>query len=308
MSTQAVLWIVFGLLVVVMLALDLGVFHRKAHAVKLREALIWSAVWILLSLLFNLGIYIEMGSEAGLLFLTAYVVEKSLSVDNIFVFLLIFSYFSVPSRYQHRVLYWGILAAVVLRAIFIITGVTLIQKFEWIVYVFGGFLIYTGLKLAFREDEDVHPERNPVLKLFRRFFAVTPGYSGEHFFVKENGRRLATPLVVVLLVIETSDVIFAVDSIPAVLAITTDPFIVFTSNILAILGLRALYFALAGIMELFHYLHYGLSFILVFVGIKMVISHVYQVPTWIALGLILVTLSFCIVASLVHPQNSAEDG
>jgi tellurite resistance protein TerC len=286
-----------------MLALDLGLFHRTAHTVRLREALVWSAVWILLSLLFNLGVYIRLGSEAGLLFLTSYVVEKSLSVDNIFVFLLIFSYFNVPSRYQHRVLYWGILAAVVLRAIFIVTGVTLIRKFEWIVYVFGAFLIYTGIKMAGRQDENVHPERNPILRIFRRFFAVTKDYSGSRFFVKENGRALATPLLVVLLVIETSDIIFAVDSIPAVLAITTDPFIVFTSNILAILGLRALYFALAGIMELFHYLHYGLSLILTFVGIKMVVSRIYHVPTWVALGVILVTLVVCIVASLVHPQE-----
>jgi tellurite resistance protein TerC len=257
-----------------------------------------------LSLLFNLGVYLQLGSEAGLLFLTSYVVEKSLSVDNIFVFLLIFSYFSVPSRYQHRVLYWGILAAVVLRAVFIIAGVTLIQKFEWIVYVFGAFLIYTGIKMAARKDDDVHPERNPVLRLFRRFFAVTRDYRGSHFFAEENGRWLATPLFVVLLVIETSDVIFAVDSIPAVLAITTDTFIVFTSNILAILGLRALYFALAGIMELFHYLHYGLSMILVFVGVKMLLSRIYHIPTWIALGVIFVTLVVCIVASLVHPQKS----
>ena len=303
MSTQTLLWIVFGVLVIVMLALDLGVFHRKAHAVKLREALIWSTVWISLSLIFNLGVYHYLGSEAGLNFLTAYIVEKSLSVDNIFVFILIFSYFSVPSAYQHRVLYWGILAAVVMRAIFIGAGITLIQRFEWIVYVFGFFLVYTGIKMGLRKDEEVHPERNPVLKLFRRFFAVAPRYEGSRFFVKKDGRSIATPLFVVLLIVETSDVIFAVDSIPAVLAITTEPFIVFTSNILAILGLRALYFALAGIMELFHYLHYGLSVILVFIGVKMIIASVYHIPTVLALGVIITTITVCAVASLIWPKR-----
>ncbi len=303
MSTQTLLWMVFGVLVIVMLALDLGVFHRKAHAVKLREALIWSAVWISLSLIFNFGVYYYLGSEAGLNFLTAYIVEKSLSVDNIFVFILIFSYFSVPSAYQHRVLYWGILAAVVMRAIFIGAGITLIQQFEWIVYVFGFFLVYTGIKMGLRKDEEVHPERNPVLKLFRRFFAVAPRYEGSRFFVKKDGRSIATPLFVVLLIIETSDVIFAVDSIPAVLAITTEPFIVFTSNILAILGLRALYFALAGIMELFHYLHYGLSVILVFIGVKMIIASVYHIPTVLALGVITTTITVCAVASLIWPKR-----
>lgn len=306
MSTETLLWTVFAILVVVMLALDLGVFHRKAHTVKLREALIWSAVWILLSLIFNLGVYYHLGAEAGLNFLTAYIVEKSLSVDNIFVFLLIFSYFSVPAAYQHRVLYWGILAAVVMRAVFIGAGITLIQKFEWIVYVFGFFLVYTGVKMGLRKDEEVHPERNPALKLFRRFFAVSPQYEGSRFFVERDGHRIATPLFVVLLIVETSDVIFAVDSIPAVLAITTDPFIVFTSNILAILGLRALYFALAGIMELFHYLHYGLSVILVFIGIKMIIAKVYHIPTILALGVIVTTITVCVVASLIWPQRSQK--
>lgn len=303
MSSQTLLWIVFGVLVVVMLALDLGVFHRKAHVVRLREALVWSGIWVALSLLFGLGIYYHLGSEKALLFLTSYVVEKSLSVDNIFVFLLIFSYFSVPAKHQHRVLYWGILAAVLMRAVFIGAGVTLIQKFEWIVYVFGAFLVYTGIKIAIRKDEEIYPEKNPVLRLFRRFFSVTDRYEGSRFFVNRDG-WIATPLFIVLLVVETSDVIFAVDSIPAVLAITQDPFIVYTSNILAILGLRALYFAMAGIMRLFHYLHYGLALILVFVGMKMLISHIYHVPTWMALGFISVTLSTCVVASLVHPKKA----
>jgi tellurite resistance protein TerC len=203
-------------------------------------------------------------------------------------------------------LFWGILAAVVMRAVFILAGVALVQKFSWIVYIFGAFLVFTGIRMGLRKDEEVHPEKNPVLRLFRRFFSATSKYEGSHFFVKRDGRWLATPLFVVLLVVETSDVIFAVDSIPAVLAITTDPFIVFTSNILAILGLRALYFALAGIMELFHYLHYGLSFILVFVGIKMLVSQVYHVPTLMALGVIMTTLAVCIVASLLFPKT-AED-
>ncbi len=300
------MWIVFGVLVVVMLSLDLGVFHREAHVIKLREALVWSGIWIGLSLLFNLGIYIYLGSEPAILFLTAYIIEKSLSVDNIFVFLLIFTYFSVPRIHQHRVLFWGILAALVLRAVFIAAGITLVQKFEWIIYIFGAFLIYTGFKMALRKDEQIHPEKNPVLRAFRRFFSVTDQYDGSRFFVMKAGRYVATPLFVVLLVVETSDLIFAVDSIPAVLGITYDPFIVYTSNVLAILGLRALYFALAGIMELFHYLHYGLSFILAFVGFKMLISHVYHIPTVLALGVISVTIAVCIVASVLHPRQAEK--
>jgi len=306
MPSQILLWTVFGVLVVVMLSLDLGVFHRKAHVIKLREALVWSGIWIGLSLLFCLGIYIYLGSEPALLFLTAYIIEKSLSVDNIFVFLLIFTYFSVPRLHQHRVLFWGILAALVMRAVFIAAGVTLVQKFEWIIYIFGAFLIYTGFKMALRKDEEIHPEKNPVLRAFRRFFAVTDQYEGSRFFTMKAGRYVATPLFVVLLVVETSDLIFAVDSIPAVLAITYDPFIVYTSNVLAILGLRALYFALAGIMELFHYLHYGLSLILAFVGTKMLISHVYHIPTVLALGIISGTIAVCIVASILHPRQAVK--
>ncbi len=300
------MWIVFGVLVVVMLSLDLAVFHREAHVIKLRQALVWSGIWIGLYLLFNLGLYIYLGSEPAILFLTAYIIEKSLSVDNIFVFLLIFTYFSVPRIHQHRVLFWGILAALVLRAVFIAAGITLVQKFEWIIYIFGAFLIYTGFKMALRKDEQIHPEKNPVLRAFRRFFSVTDQYEGSRFFVMKAGRYVATPLFVVLMVVETSDLIFAVDSIPAVLGITYDPFIVYTSNVLAILGLRALYFALAGIMELFHYLHYGLSFILAFVGFKMLISHVYHIPTVLALGVISVTIAVCIVASVLQPRQAEK--
>ena len=255
MPEQALRWVVFGSIVLIMLALDLGVFHRRAHVVRLREAIVWSVVWIALSLLFNLGVYVYLGPQAGLNFLAAYLIEKSLSIDNIFVFLLIFSYFSVPAQFQHRVLFWGIIAALFMRAFFIAAGLTLIQRFEWIVYVFGAFLVFTGIRMAIRKEGEIHPERNPILKLFRRFFAVSSDYQGARFLVRKDTGWIATPLLIVLLVVETSDLIFAVDSIPAVLAITIGPFIVYTSNVFAILGLRALYFALAGIVELFHYLH-----------------------------------------------------
>jgi tellurite resistance protein TerC len=307
MPGQPLHWIVFAVIVLVMLALDLGVFHRKAHVVRLREAVVWSAVWIGLSLIFNLGVYIYLGPQAGLDFLTAYIVEKSLSIDNIFVFLLIFSYFSVPPQFQHRVLFWGIIAALVMRALFIAAGLTLIAKFEWILYVFGAFLVFTGIKMAVRKEGEIHPERNPVLKLFRRFFSVTNEYEGSRFLVRKGERLFATPLLVVLLVVETSDLIFAVDSIPAVLAITVDPFIVYTSNVFAILGLRALYFALAGIVELFHYLHYGLAAILAFVGVKMLVSEVYHVPTVLALAFIAGTVAICVVASIMHPRKAVAE-
>jgi len=303
MPGQALHWIVFASIVLVMLALDLGVFHRRAHIIRLREAVVWSVVWIALSLLFNLGVYLYIGPQAGLDFLTAYLVEKSLSIDNIFVFLLIFSYFSVPSQFQHRVLFWGIIAALFLRAFFIAAGLTLIQRFEWIVFVFGAFLVFTGIRMAVRKEGEIHPERNPILKLFRRLFAVSNEYEGARFFVKKDKHWIATPLLIVMLVVETSDLIFAVDSIPAVLAITVDPFIVYTSNVFAILGLRALYFALAGIMELFHYLHYGLSAILIFVGVKMLLSYVYDVPTALALGFIAATILISVVASILDPRK-----
>jgi tellurite resistance protein TerC len=299
-------WVAFNIFVLAMLALDLGVFHRKAHIVKVKEALIWSAVWIALALLFNLGIYVWRGPETALEFLTGYLIEKSLSVDNIFVFLLIFSSFRVPPVHHHKVLFYGILGALIMRAIFIATGITLIEKFHWIIYVFGVFLILTGIKMALQKDKEIHPERNPVLRLFRRLMPVTDQYEGNKFFVKRNGRYLTTPLFVVLLVIETTDVIFATDSIPAILAITLDPFIVYTSNVFAILGLRALYFALAGIMEMFHYLHYGLSAVLIFVGIKMLISDIYKVPIHIALCGIASILLISVIASIVRPRKKQK--
>jgi len=296
-------WILFNLFVIAMLALDLGIFHRKAHVVRLKEALGWSVVWICLALIFNVIIYFWHGQEIALQFLAGYIIEKSLSVDNLFVFLLIFSYFSVPSVYQHKILFWGILGALIMRAIFIAAGITLIEKFHWMIYLFGGFLIITGIKMALQKDEEIHPEANPVLRLFRRFVPVTHEYHDDRFFILKEGKRWATPLFVVLLLIETTDVIFAVDSIPAVLAVTRDPFIVYTSNVFAILGLRALYFALAGIMQLFHYLHYGLSVILVFVGTKMLISDVYKVPIGIALSVIAGILIISVIASILRPRQ-----
>jgi len=297
------LWTIFGMVVVGMMALDLGVFHRQSREIKFKEALAWSAVWIALALGFMTLIWWLRGRQPALEFLTGYVIEESLSVDNLFVFLLLFSFFRVPKQHQHDVLFWGILGAVVMRLVFIVAGVALINRFHWIIYLFGAVLVYSGLKMAFKKDEDIHPESNPVLKLFRRFFPVTKDYHGKSFFVRLEGRRFATPLFVVLLVVETTDLIFAVDSIPAVLAITRDPFIVYTSNIFAILGLRSLYFALAGVMNLFHHLHYGLSAILVFVGAKMILGHWYEIPTGIALGVVAVLLALSIIASLIWPEK-----
>ncbi len=309
-------WIVFNLFVLAMLALDLGVFHRNSHEVKMKEALSWSAVWIGMALLFNLLLYFNWqsispgssytNSQAALAFLTGYLIEKALSVDNIFVFLMIFAYFKVPAMYQHKVLFWGIIGALVMRAICIAAGVTLLKQFHWLVYVFGAFLIITGIKMVLQKDKKIDPEKNPVLKLFRRMMPVTPNFVGDKFFTKIDGRRFATPLFVVLLFVEMTDLIFAVDSIPAILAITQDPFIVYTSNVFAILGLRALYFALAGVMQLFHYLHYGLSAVLVFVGSKMVLTDVVgKVPVGISLGVIAGILTLSVVASLLFPPKES---
>ena len=305
--TSPAMWLGFNLFVAAMLALDLGVFHRHAHAVKLREALSWTAVWIALALCFNIGVYYWHGRQAALEFLTGYLIEKSLSVDNIFVFLLIFSYFKVPGVYQHKILFWGILGALILRAAFILAGVTLLHRFHGLVYVFGVFLIVTGIRLAFEKDKEIHPERNVVLRAFRRLMPVSARTHEGQFFVRDGGVWMATPLFVVLLVVETTDVIFAVDSIPAILAITKDPFIVYTSNVFAILGLRALYFALAGVMELFHHLHYGLSAILVFVGIKMLLADLYKIPTAASLGFIASALALSVWASIRWPKAAAHN-
>lgn len=305
MPDQILLWVGFNVFVLLMLALDLGVFHRKAHVVKTKEALLWSAVWIALALLFNLGIYFWQGQKVALEFLTGYLIEKSLSVDNIFVFIMIFAYFGVPALYQHKVLFWGILGALVMRAIFIASGVALIERFHWIIYVFGAFLILTGVKMAWQKDKEIHPEKNPVLRLFRRLMPVTDRYHSGAFFVKQAGRSFATPLFVVLLLVETTDLIFAVDSIPAILAITLDPFIVYTSNVFAILGLRSLYFALAGIMPLFHHLNYGLAAILAFVGAKMMLVDFFKIPIGISLSVVAAILLASVVASLIWPKPQA---
>ena len=295
-------WVIFNIFVLGMLALDLLVFHRKAHAVSLREALSWSAVWIALALIFNVGIYYLWGSEKALEFLAGYLIEKSLSVDNIFVFIMIFSYFAVPAIYQHRILFWGILGALIMRAIFIAAGAALLSAFHWIIYIFGGFLIITGIKMFFAGEEKIEPEKNPAVLLLRRFMPITNEFHGQRFFVRIDQRLWATPLFVVLVVIETTDVIFAVDSIPAIFAITMDPFIVYTSNIFAILGLRALYFLLAGIMDMFRYLKVGLSFVLCFVGVKMMLVDFYKIPIGVSLGVVAGILAISILASLVKPK------
>ena len=300
---QTYLWVLFAVVILGLLALDLGIFHRKSHTVKMREALTWSGVWIALALIFNGFIYYTRGPVPAMEFLTGYLVEEALSVDNLFVFLMVFSFFRVPAEYQHKILFWGIIGALFMRAAFILAGITLIQQFHWVIYIFGAFLIITGIKMLTNDDDEINPERNPVLRLFRRFMPVTDNYDRDNFFVRKDGRLFATPLFVVLLMVETTDVIFAVDSIPAILGITTDPFIVYTSNVFAIMGLRSIYFALAGLMQIFHYLKYGLCAILVFVGTKMLISEIYKIPVVVALGTIIGVLLISILASVIWPRN-----
>jgi tellurite resistance protein TerC len=280
------LWIGFTIFILAMLSLDLGFFHRKAHAIGMREALIWSVVWISLALVFNAGVYWWFGPERALEFLTGYLIEKALSVDNLFVFLVLFSYFAVPAKLQHRVLFWGIVGALVMRAGFIFAGSALIQMFHWVIYVFGAFLVFTGIKLLAARENQVHPERNLVLRLFRKVVPSVPQYHGSRFWIKQSGRRFVTPLLTVLVVIEATDIVFAVDSIPAIFAITRDPFIVFTSNIFAILGLRALYFLLAGMIGRFRYLKVGLGLVLVFVGAKMLLTDIIHVPIVLSLSVV----------------------
>lgn len=302
---QIWLWIGFNVFVLAMLALDLGIFHRKAHVVSLKESISWTAVWVVLALLFNLGVWHHFGPQKGLEFFTGYLIEKSLSVDNVFVFALLFSYFAVPPLYQHKVLFYGILGALIMRATMIAAGSALITQFGWIIYIFGVFLILTGVKMIVKQEEEIHPERNPVVKWFKKLMPVTPEYRGDRFFVRENGIRMATPLFVVLLLIEFTDLIFAVDSIPAIFAVTTDPFIVYTSNVFAILGLRSLYFALAGVMDKFHYLKAGLGVILSFVGVKMLLAHTpYKIDTLVSLGVIAGVLAISVTASLLLPRRS----
>lgn len=288
-----------------MLALDLGVFHRSGHVVKFREAVIWSLVWIALAAAFAVILFFWHGRTDSLEFITGYVIELSLSVDNLFVFLLIFRYFKVPSADQHKVLFWGIMGALVMRGVFILLGVTLIARFHWIIYIFGVLLVYSGGKLLFQGDAEMEPEKNPVLRLFRRWVPVTEDYEADKFLVRRP-RLMATPLLVVLVLVETTDLLFATDSIPAVLAITLNGFIVYTSNVFAILGLRSMYFALAGMMEIFHYLHYGLSIVLMFIGAKMLVSHYYQISTGVALAVVGGVLLVSMLASLLHPKQKTS--
>lgn len=299
-------WIGFNVFILLMLILDAAVFHRNPKAVKMKEAVGWSIFWVALAMVFNVGVYFVQGKEKALQFLAGYLIEESLSVDNLFVFLLIFSYFKVPPSYQHKILFWGIIGAQVMRAVFILCGVALITKFHWVIYIFGSILVFSGIKLFFEKEKEVNPDKNIVLRLFRRFVPVTQTYEHGRFLVKENGRWAATPLLVVLIMIETTDLIFAVDSIPAVLAISKDPFIVYTSNVFAILGLRAMYFALSGLMELFHYLHYGLGAILIFVGVKMLGEHFFEVPLGVALGFIVVVLAGSVTVSILFPHHKGH--
>ena len=304
------MWVGFNVFILALLAVDLGVFHRKAHEVKVKEAASWSAVWILLSLSFCFGIFRVQGPQPALEFLTGYLIEYALSVDNIFVFVLIFSYFKVPPRHQHRVLFWGILGALVMRGGMIAAGAFLIERFHWIIYVFGAFLVFTGIRMAFHDDKDIEPESNPVLRLLRRILPISNVYHGQHFFVtEEHGgrmRKVATPLFVVLALVETTDLIFAVDSIPAIFAITQEPFIVYTSNVFAILGLRSLYFLLAGVIDKFHFLKIGLSVVLVFVGLKMLLSGVFHLPILLSLGVVAAVLGGSVGLSLLFPQKASE--
>lgn len=326
MDNMLWLWVGFNVFVLGMLALDLGVFHRDAHEVSIKEAAIWSVVWISLAMTFNVGLYffwerLVPGSaytagEAGLAFLTGYLIEKALSVDNIFVFVLVFSYFAVPAKYQHRVLFWGIIGALVMRAGMIFAGAALIKQFHWIIWIFGAFLIFTGIKMATSGEEKLEPDKNPVIRLFKRFFPVSDHYDGQKFFTVQNGVRMATPLFLVLLMVETTDLIFAVDSIPAIFAVTQDPFIVYTSNVFAILGLRSLYFVLGGMMHKFHYLKLGLSFVLAFVGIKMLLPDLskallgvsYKIPTGVSLGVVAGVIVIAVVASLLRARRLEQAG
>ncbi|OFZ21471.1 MAG: hypothetical protein A2X94_08155 [Bdellovibrionales bacterium GWB1_55_8] len=297
-------WIGFNIFVLLMLALDLGIFNRKAHEIRFKEAMGWTAVWISLALIFNIGLGHWYGHQKALEFLTGYLIEKSLSVDNIFIFLVIFSYFRVPPKYQHKVLFWGILGALLMRGAFIYAGVQMILRFHWIIYVFGGFLIFTGIKMFFHKEQELDPEKNLAVRLVRKILPVTmSGATDGKFLIRENGKWMATPLLLVLVLVETTDLIFAMDSIPAILAISQDSFIVYTSNVFAILGLRSLYFALAGLLQLFHYLHYGLSAVLIFVGAKMILADWVKIPTGIALSVVLGILLISVAASFAFPPK-----
>lgn len=302
-------WVAFNALILTLLALDLGVFHRRGHAVGVREALTWSAIWVSLAIAFGVGIWWKLGQQPALEFFTGYLVEEALSVDNLFVFIMIFGYFRVPAELQHRVLFWGILGALVMRGAMIATGALLLERFHWVIYIFGAFLVITGIRMALSSGEAIEPEANPVLRLLRRFIPVTTRFHGEKFFVREAlrpgeaVRRVATPLFVVLVLVETTDVVFALDSIPAIFGVTRDPFLVYSSNVFAILGLRSLYFVLAGVIGRFHLLKYGLSVVLSFVGVKMIIAEWYKIPIGIALGVVALVLLASVLLSLVIPPK-----
>ena len=302
-----VLWAAFGVLIAAMLALDLGLLSRKERVMTFRTALAWSAVWITLALLFGAGIHVVLGPEPALAFLAGYLIEKSLSVDNLFVFLLVFGYFQVPARYQPKILAWGVIGAIVMRGALIAVGAALVHQFHWIIYVFGAFLVYTAVRMAYQPDAEVKPDESALVRLVRRLIPVTEDHQGGRFFVMENGKRAATTLFVALVVVEASDLVFAVDSIPAIFAVTTDPFLVFTSNVFAILGLRSLYFALAGVLDRFHYFKYGLAGVLGFVGVKMLLAEVYKIPVGVALGVVAGILGVALLASwLMPPQGLRE--
>jgi tellurite resistance protein TerC len=309
---QTWLWIAFNVFVLGMLAVDLGVFNRKAHIITIKEALRWTVIVVIVAALFCGGIFRYKGHQAGLEFMTGYLIELALSVDNIFVFILIFSYFKVPAKYQHRVLFWGVFGALVMRGVMVGAGAYLIDRFHWIIYVFGAFLVFTGIRMALQEEMDIEPEANPVLKIIRRILPISPSYEGQSFFTKlligGHTRRAATPLFVVLVLVETTDLVFAVDSIPAIFAVTKDPFLVYTSNVFAILGLRSMYFLLAGVIDKFHFLKLGLSAVLVFVGVKMLITffHV-EIPIMISLLVVALVLGASVALSLIFPK-AAEEG
>ena len=303
MSTSLYFWAGFNAFVLLMLAIDLGVFHRKAHAVKVKEAVIWTAIWVSLAFVFASGVYHFKGTGPALEFVAGYLIEEALSVDNLFVFLILFSYFKVPAAYQHRVLFWGILGALIMRATLILVGAALIAKFHWVMYLFGAFLVFTAIKLAMQKEEGVDPGNNPIVRTVRRFIPISGEFSGTQFFVRIDGKRMATPLFLVLLTVEFTDLVFALDSIPAIFAVTQDTFIIYTSNVFAILGLRSLYFALAGIMDMFHYLKIGLSVILGFVGVKMLIVSYYKIPIGISLAVVGGLLALSIAASVIWPKR-----
>jgi tellurite resistance protein TerC len=307
-DTNIWLWVGFVAFVLVMLSLDLGVFNRTPHVVKAREALTWTAVWVGLALVFAAGLAVFVDHQSALTFLTGYVIEESLSVDNIFVIVLIFQYFAVPPQFQHRVLFWGILGALIMRGLFIGLGAALLARFDWIFYIFGALLVITGIRMAVKQDEEFDGDQNPVVKLVRRFLPLTHDYRGKHFFAMENGRRYATPLLLVLVLVEATDLIFAIDSIPAIFGITRDPFLVFTSNIFAVLGLRSLFFLLASVVTKFHLLKYGLAVILTFVGAKMLAEQWIHIPIMLSLGVVLGVLGASIGASLVWPSREASEG